>query len=82
MRIEEFDYETLIASDVERDSLQFECYRKNGTVSELVFEVVRFDTQRKFSFIPHAPDIPLALLLELLPVAKERLGAFLDDSDF
>jgi hypothetical protein len=32
MRIEGIDYETLIASDLERDSLQFECYR-NPTIA-------------------------------------------------
>lgn len=80
MRNEGIDYETLVVSDCERDSLQFECYRGEGAGRELVFEVVRFDTLRKFSFIAHQVEIPLSLLEELLPVAKERLGEFFDDS--
>jgi len=81
MKIDGVDYETLVASDIERDSLQFECYRYYGSARELVFEAVRFDTRRKWSFIAHTTDIPLSLLLKLLPIAKTRLGPFFGDPD-
>jgi hypothetical protein len=80
MEIEGVVYETLVVSDCERDSLQFECYRCEGEARRLVFEVVRFDTQRKLFFIPHEAEIPFALLSGLLPIAKSSLGEFFDDS--
>lgn len=78
MRIEGVDYEVLIATDVEQDSMQWECYLANGTDRQLLLEVVRLDGSKEWVFIQHAPALPLALVEYTVAHAKKELGPFFE----
>ncbi len=78
MRIDGVDYEVLIATDVDRDSMQWECYLANGTDRRMVLEVVRLDGQKEWVFIQHVPALPLALIEYAVAHAKQELGPFFE----
>lgn len=78
VEIEGIPYETLVVSDMKRDSLQFECYRCQGTDRKLLLEVVRFDSERKFVVMQYVEELPLALLEYVTKVARVTLGPFFE----
>ena len=47
MHIEGRDYRVIVATDVDRDAMQWECYLLDGGSEKLVFEIVRFDGKKE-----------------------------------
>ena len=78
MQIEGVNYEVVIATDVERDSMQWECYSGSGGERKLLLEVVRFDGKKEWAFIQHMPHLPLSLVEFAVTHAKEELGPFFE----
>jgi len=76
MIVEGVEYEIFIASDCDRDSMQLECYRGSGNEQELLIEVVRYDGQKRYAFVQHVPELPLALVEHIASVARQKLGPF------
>ena len=76
MNVEGVEYEVIFASDVDRDSMQLECYRGTGEQRELLIEVVRYDAEKRYGFMQHVPEVPLALVEHLAVVARKELGPF------
>ena len=72
------EYEVVIATDVERDSMQWECYLKAESGRKLLLEVVRFDSEKEWVFIQHAEVLPLALVEYAVTHAKPQLGPFFE----
>lgn len=78
MRIDDVDYEVLIATDVERDAMQWECYSSSGIDRKLLLEVVRLDGKKEWVFIQHVSALPLALIEYAVAHAKKELGPFFE----
>jgi hypothetical protein len=76
MIVEGIAYEIFVASDVDRDSMQLECYRGSGNQRELLVEVVRYDGQKRYAFVQYVPEVPLALVEHLAAIARKELGPF------
>ena len=78
MRIEGRDYRVTIATDVDRDTMQWECYLVDGISEKLVLEIVRFDGKKEWSFFQHVEAVPLALVEYAVQHARTELGPFFD----
>ncbi|MBW8467455.1 MAG: hypothetical protein K0M67_04245 [Thiobacillus sp.] len=76
MHIEGREYRVVIATDVDRDAMQWECYLVDGNNEKLVFEVVRFDGRREWSFLQHVKAVPLAVVEYAVQHARTDLGSF------
>lgn len=76
MRIEGRDYRVTIATDVDRDAMQWECYLVDGVSETLVFEIVRFDGKKEWSFLQHVEAVPLAVVEYAVQRARTELGPF------
>ena len=76
MRIEGRDYRVTIATDVDRDAMQWECYLVDGNSETLVFEIVRFDGKKEWSFLQHVEAVPLAVVEYAVQHARTELGPF------
>lgn len=76
MIIDGTEYEVLIATDTDNDSMQWECYSTVGAKSELLLEVIRFDGRKEWVFIQHAKQLPLGLVEYAVSHAKDDLGPF------
>jgi len=76
MHIEGREYRVVIATDVDRDSMQWECYLVDGNNQVLVLEVVRFDGRREWSFLQYAETVPLAVVEYAVQRARTDLGPF------
>ena len=76
MLIEGINYEMLIASDVNTDAMIFECYRGQGKDRELILEVIRYDGLRKFVYVQHVENLPLAVVEHIVSRARPELGPY------
>lgn len=76
MNIDGRKYDVVIATDVERDSMQWECYLIDGTQRTLLFEIVRFDGKKEWAFLSHAETVPLAAVEYATQRARSELGPF------
>lgn len=76
MHIEGREYRVVIATDVDRDAMLWECYLVAGNNEKLVFEVVRFDGRREWSFLQHVDVVPLAVVEYAVQHARTDLGPF------
>jgi hypothetical protein len=76
MRIEGREYRVVVATDMDRDAMQWECYLVDDNSEQLVFEIVRFDGKWEWSFLSHVESIPLAVVEYAVQHAREELGPF------
>jgi len=76
MNINGIEYRLQIASDVERNGLGLECYRKNKEKEELVLEVFRNDSEKRFVYSQFVQDIPLELIEHIVSISRHKLGEF------
>lgn len=78
MHLDGVEYEVLIATDVGRDSMQWECYSVAGPHKKLLLEVVRLDGRKQWVFIQHVEELPLSLVEYATSHAKIELGPFFE----
>lgn len=76
MLIEGREYRVVIATDADRDAMQWECYAVEGNDEDLVFEIVRFDGRKEWSFLQHVEAVPLAVVEYAVQRARTELGPF------
>jgi hypothetical protein len=79
MLIEGREYGVVIATDAGRDAMQWEFYHVDGADEKLVFEIVRFDGRKEWSFIQHVEAVPLAVVEYAVQHARTQLGPFFND---
>lgn len=70
------EYSFLVASDIGRDGLGWECYCKAEGQEILVLEVFRNDANKCFEVNQFINDLPLELYEYIVPLAKSKLGSF------
>jgi len=78
MTLDDTEYEVVIATDVERDSMQWECYLKAANGRQLLLEIVRFDGKKEWAFIQHTEILPLSLVEYAVTHAKAQFGPFFE----
>ncbi|MDF3822409.1 hypothetical protein P3G55_21090 [Leptospira sp. 96542] len=66
----------VVATDIDRDAMLWECYLVDGGSERLVFEIVRFDGKMEWSFFPHVESVPLAVVEYAVQHARAELGPF------
>jgi hypothetical protein len=76
MKISGIEYRLQIASDVERNGLGLECYRKDNGKEELVLEVFRNDSEKRFVYSQFVQDLPLELIEHIVSISRHKLGEF------
>lgn len=79
MHIEGRDYRVTIATDVDRDAMQWECYLHEGNSEKLILEIVRLDGKKEWSFLQYVEEVPLALVEYAIQHARVELGPFFND---
>lgn len=79
MHVEGREYKVVAATDVDRDAMQWECYLVDGSREKLVFEIVRFDGKREWSFFQYVESIPLAVVEYAVQHARADLGPFFNN---
>jgi hypothetical protein len=70
-------YKYQLASDVIRDGLGLELLNESG---EVLAEVFRSDRERATRIKVFAPGLPVAVVEELVALARKRLGTYQDGS--
>jgi len=78
MYIDGREYEIVVATDVNHDSMQWECYLIQGAHKTLLFEVVRFDGRKEWAYVHHVESLPLAVVEYAAQHARAELGPFFD----
>jgi hypothetical protein len=78
MLVDGVEYECFVASDCNRDSMQWEWYSGTGAERTLLFEIVRFDGRKEWAFVQHVESLPLALVEYAALHARTKLGPFFD----
>jgi hypothetical protein len=80
IKINNIQYEIIVASDVDRDGLGIELWDR--TNSTLLLEIFRHDDKRIITFSSNAKDLPLHLLEDFLQEYEKSIGRnFIDITD-
>lgn len=77
MLIEGREYRVVIAADAGRDAMQWECYLVDGSDEKLVFEIVRFDGRKEWSFLQRVEAVPLAVVEYACPTRSDATRSIL-----
>ena len=70
------EYGFLVASDLDRDGLGWECYYKAEGQETLVLEVFRNDAKKCFEVNQFVNDLPLELYEYVITSSRSKLGNF------
>ncbi|HPH06181.1 MAG TPA: hypothetical protein PL131_09920 [Methylotenera sp.] len=70
------EYTFLLASDIDRNGLGWECYSKVEAEEKLILEVFRNDAKKCFEVSQFVSDLPLELYEYVIATSREKLGNF------
>lgn len=76
VRDAQWRYFTTLASDLPRDAMCLELYRRaaDGEGSELIAEATWYDSTSEFRLTLHAPELPVSLIEQFVAEARDRLA--------
>ena len=72
LKIDNKDYEIIIASDVNRDGIGLEIW--DTETDRLIIEIFRADTDQRIDFSSEKINVPIELIDKSLEIFNQRIG--------
>lgn len=72
LKIDNKEYEILIASDVNRDGIGLEIW--DAVMDRMIIEIFRDDTEQRIDFYSKNITVPIELIEKSLEIFNQRIG--------